>query len=128
MSLSSGDTIFLVIGLIDFAGAFISIGISLHLAYTKMDVMLNHLQNCPAVMIRAPLRNAGPWGNMLLLGAIMGVMTTPQLYLRDGGANAEDLKNFPADLKRKLIVLQWTGWGLLLIMFGLFATIKLKLI
>lgn len=65
MSLSSGDTIFLVIGLIDFAGALISIGISLHLAYTKMDVMLNHLQNCPAVMIRAPLRNAGPWGNML---------------------------------------------------------------
>ncbi|MNN91743.1 hypothetical protein D3C81_2098970 [compost metagenome] len=55
-------------------------------------------------------------------------MTTPQLYLRDGGANAEDLKNFPADLKRKLIVLQWTGWGLLLIMFGLFATIKLELI
>ncbi|CAI8910689.1 Transmembrane protein [Pseudomonas sp. IT-P171] len=128
MSQSSGDTIFLVIGLIDFAGALISIGISLHLAYTKMDVMLNHLQNCPAVMIRAPLRNAGPWGNMLLLGAIMGVMTTPKLYLRDGGANAEDLKNFPADLKRKLIVLQWTGWGLLLIMFGLFATIKLELI
>ncbi|MHC8353757.1 hypothetical protein ACYZTL_00490 [Pseudomonas sp. LB3P81] len=128
MSLSSGDTIFLVIGLIDFVGAFISIGISLHLAYTKMDVMLNHLQNCPAVMIRAPLRNAGAWGNMLLLGAIMGVMTTPQIYLRDGGANAEDLKNFPASLKRKLIILQWTGWGLLLVMLGLFAVIKLELV
>lgn len=128
MSLSSGDTIVLVIGLIYFVGAFISIGISLHLAYTKMDVMLNHLQNCPAVMIRAPLRNAGPWGNMLLLGAIMGVMTTPKIYLRDGGANAEDLKNFPADLKQKLIVLQWTGWGLLLVMFGLFVAIKLELV
>jgi hypothetical protein len=128
MSLSSGGTIFLVIGLIDFIGAFISIGISLHLAYTKMDVMLNHLKNCPAVMIRAPLRNGGPWGNMLLLGAIMGVMTTPQLYLRDGGANAEDLKNFPANLKKKLIILQWTGWGLLLVMLGLFAAIKLELV
>jgi len=128
MSLSSGDTIVLVIGLIYFVGAFISIGISLHLAYTKMDVMLNHLQNCPAVMIRAPLRNAGPWGNMLLLGAIMGVMTTPKIYLRDGGANAEDLKNFPADLKQKLIVLQWTGWGLLLVMLGLFVAIKLELV
>ena len=128
MSLSSGDTIVLVIGLIYFVGAFISIGISLHLAYTKMDVMLNHLQNCPAVMIRAPLRNAGPWGNMLLLSAIMGVMTTPKIYLRDGGANAEDLKNFPADLKQKLIVLQWTGWGLLLVMFGLFVAIKLELV
>jgi hypothetical protein len=128
MSLSTGDTIFLIIGLIDFVGAFISIGISLHLAYTKMDVMLNHLQNCPAVMIRAPFRNGGPWGNMFLLGAIMGVMTTPRLYLRDGGASAEDLKNFPAVLRRKLIVLQWTGWGFLLVMFGLVAAAELELV
>lgn len=123
-----GDTIFLTIGLIDFVGAFISIGISLHLAYTKMDVMLNHMQNCPAVMIRAPFRNGGPWGNMFLLGAIMGVMTTPRLYLRDGGACAEDLENFPADLKRKLVILQWTGWGLLLVMVGLTAVAELELV
>lgn len=128
MSLSTGDTIFLIIGLIDFVGAFISIGISLHLAYTKMDVMLNHMQNCPAVMIRAPFRNGGPWGNMFLLGAIMGVMTTPRLYLRDGGACAEDLENFPADLKRKLVILQWTGWGLLLVMVGLTAVAELELV
>jgi hypothetical protein len=128
MSLSTGDTIFLIIGLIDFVGAFISIGISLHLAYTKMDVMLNHLQNCPAVMIRAPFRNGGPWGNMFLLGAIMGVMTTPRLYLRDGGACAEDLKSFPADLNQKLVTLQWTGWGLLLVMFGLAAVAELELV
>jgi hypothetical protein len=128
MSLSMGDTIFLTIGLIDFVGAFISIGISLHLAYTKMDVMLNHMQNCPAVMIRAPFRNGGPWGNMFLLGAIMGVMTTPRLYLRDGGACAEDLENFPADLKRKLVILQWTGWGLLLVMVGLTAVAELELV
>ncbi|WP_392888058.1 hypothetical protein ACF6ZU_25270 [Pseudomonas migulae] len=128
MSLSTAETVYLAIGLIDFIGAFISIGISLHLAYTKMDVMLNHLKNCPAVMIRAPFRNGGPWGNMFLLGAIMGVMTTPRLYLRDGGACAEDLKNFPADLKRKLIILQWTGWGLLLVMFGLAAVAELELV
>ncbi|MBV7512630.1 hypothetical protein [Pseudomonas sp. PDM25] len=128
MSISTADKIFLCVGLIDFVGIFIIIGISLHLAYTKMDVMLNHLQNCPAVMIRAPLRNGGPWGNMFLLGAIMGVMTTPRLYLRDGGASAEDLKNFPAVLRRKLIVLQWTGWGFLLVMFGLVAAAELELV
>lgn len=128
MSTSTSDTIFLVISLIDFVGAFISISISLHLAYTKMDVMLNHLQNCPAVMIRAPFRNGGPWGNMFLLGAIMGVMTTPRLYLRDGGACAEDLKNFPAGLRRKLVILQWTGWGLLLVMFGLAAVAEFELV
>ncbi|MBD9599611.1 hypothetical protein IB252_07250 [Pseudomonas sp. PDM10] len=128
MSISTADKILLCVGLIDFVGIFIIIGISLHLAYTKMDVMLNHLQNCPAVMIRAPLRNGGPWGNMFLLGAIMGVMTTPRLYLRDGGASAEDLKNFPAVLRRKLIVLQWTGWGFLLVMFGLVAAAELELV
>jgi hypothetical protein len=128
MSISTADKIFLCVGLIDFVGILIIIGISLHLAYTKMDVMLNHLQNCPAVMIRAPLRNGGPWGNMFLLGAIMGVMTTPRLYLRDGGASAEDLKNFPAVLRRKLIVLQWTGWGFLLVMFGLVAAAELELV
>lgn len=128
MSLGTADKIFLAIGLIDFGGLFIIIGISLHLAYTKMDLMLDHLQNCPAVMRRAPFRNGGPWGNMFLLGAIMGVMTTPRLYLRDGGACAEDLKNFPINLKRKLITLQWIGWGLLLIMFGLVAIAELELI
>lgn len=128
MSAITADKVFLVIGLIYFAGAFISIGIALHLAYTKMDLMLNHLKNCPVVMIRAPFRNGGPWGNMLLLGAIMGVMTTPRLYLRDGGACSDDLMNFPADLKRKLVILQWTGWGLLLVMFGLAAAIELQLV
>lgn len=33
-------------------------------------------------------------GRLFLLGAIMGVMTMPNLYLRDGGADAKDLKDF----------------------------------
>lgn len=128
MSISTADKIFLCVGLISFGGTFIIIGISLHLAYTKMDVMLDHLKNCPAVMARASFRNGGPWGNMFLLGAIMGVMTTPRLYLRDGGACAQDLENFPTELKRKLIILQLTGWGLLLVMFGLTAAAELGLV
>lgn len=128
MSISTADKIFLCVGLITFGGIFLVIGASLHLAYTKMDVMLDHLKNCPAVMIRAPFRNGGPWGNMFVLGAIMGVMTTPRLYLRDGGACVEDLKNFPVSLKRKLLILQWTGWALLLAMVGLVATAELELI
>ncbi|WP_028620013.1 hypothetical protein [Pseudomonas sp. Ant30-3] len=128
MSISTADKIFLCVGLITFGGIFIVIGASLHLAYTKMDVMLDHLKNCPAVMIRAPFRNGGPWGHMFVLGAIMGVMTTPRLYLRDGGACVEDLKNFPVSLKRKLVILQWTGWALLLAMVGLVATAELELI
>ncbi|MPR03130.1 hypothetical protein F0169_14240 [Pseudomonas sp. MAFF 212408] len=93
----------------------------MHLAYTKMELMLSHLKNCPAVMIRAPFKSAGTWGRMFVLGAIMGVMTVPRLYLRDGGASSEDLKNFPARLKRKLIVVHWGGVSFLLILFGLWA-------
>ncbi|WP_160107424.1 hypothetical protein [Pseudomonas izuensis] len=128
MSVSTADKIFLCVGLAYFAGSSIFIGVSLHLAYTKMDLMLNHLRNCPAVMIRAPFRNGGPWGNLFLLGAIIGVVTTPRIYLRDGGASAEDLKNFPVDIKRKLVVLHWTGWRLLLVMFCLYLAVEFDLV
>jgi hypothetical protein len=119
MSLSTAEKIFLCVALIDFGGIFVWIGIALYLAYTKMDLMLAHLKSCPAVTIRAPFKNGGPGGRLFVLGAIMGLMTVPRLYLRDGGASAEDLKNFPADLKRKIIILHRTGWVLLLVMCGL---------
>ncbi|MFW0758159.1 hypothetical protein ACN1C3_26135 [Pseudomonas sp. H11T01] len=128
MSLVTADKIFLCVGLIDFGGLFVLLGIALHLAYTKTDVMLNHLKNCPAVMIRAPFKNGGPWGRLFLLGAIMGVVTTPRIYLRDEGASTEDLKSFPAHLKRKLVVLQWADWGLLFVMCGLATVVTFDLL
>jgi hypothetical protein len=121
VSLGASDKIMLGIGLIGFGGIFIWIGIALRLAYTKMDLMLSHLKNCPAVMIRVFLINTGPWGRLHVFGLIMGLMVMPYFFLRDGGASTEDLKNFPEGLKRKLVVLQWAGWLLLLAMFGLVA-------
>jgi len=119
MSVSAADKIFLCVGVIGFGGIFVWIGVALHLAYTKMDVMLSQLKNCPAVMVRISFNSAGPWGRLFVQGAIMGLMTTPSLYLRHGGACPEDLENFPVDLKRKLVTLHWAGWVLLLIMCGL---------
>jgi hypothetical protein len=127
VSLGTTDKIMLCVGLIGFGGLFVFLGVALHLAYTKMDMMLGHLKNCPAIMIRAFLINAGPWGRLHVLGVMMGLMITPRIFLRDGGANAEDLKNFPADLKRKLIVLHWFGWGALLIVGGVVAVDELIL-
>jgi hypothetical protein len=128
MSVSTADKVFLCLGLIDFGGIFVWIGIALHLAYTKMDLMLAHLKHCPAVMIRAPFKDGGPSGRLFVQGAIMGLMTTPRLYLRDGGASAEDLKNFPADLKRKLIVLHWGSCVPLLVLFGMVAVVEFGLV
>lgn len=106
---------------------FVWIGIVLHMAYTKMDVLLGLLKNCSAVMARAPLRNAGPWGKLLLVGGISGIVTFPGIYLKHGGVSIEDLENFPAPLKRKLAILQWSVIGLLmaLILFvALYKVIK----
>jgi hypothetical protein len=121
MSVSTADKIFLCVGLSGFGGVFVCLGIGLHLAYTKMDLMLDYLKNCPAVMNRTLFLNSGPWGRLFVLGGITGLMISPRLYLRDGGASADDLKNFPVDLKRKLIVLHWSTGFFLLVLFGLFA-------
>jgi hypothetical protein len=37
MSLGTADKIMLCVGLIDFAGIFVWLGVALHLAYTKME-------------------------------------------------------------------------------------------
>jgi hypothetical protein len=121
MSVSAADKVFLCISLSGFGGVFVCLGIGLHLAYTKMDLMLDYLKNCPSVMNRTFFLNSGPLGRLFVLGGITGLMISPRLYLRDGGASADDLKNFPVDLKRKLIVLHWSTGFFLLVLFGLFA-------
>ena len=128
MSLNTANKIFLCVGLIDLVGLFVWLGVALHLAYTRMDVMLNHLKNSPAVTIRAHFKSGGPWGKLFLLGGIMSAVTTPGIYLRDGGVNIEEIRNFPTHLKRKLVILQWAGWVLLTLMFGLWAVVTLDLV
>ncbi|AIL63528.1 hypothetical protein [Pseudomonas alkylphenolica] len=95
-------------------GMFAWIGVALHMAYTKMDLMLELLKNCSAVMTRAPLRHGGPWGKLLLVGGISGIVTFPGIYLKHGGVSTEDLEKMPKQLKRKLELLQWCAIGLLI--------------
>lgn len=128
MSVSTAEKVYLCVGLIGFAGVFVYLGCAMHLVYTKMELMLGHLKNCPAVMIRAPFKNGGPWGKMFVLVGIMAVIIAPRLYLLDGGASSEDLKNFPARLKRKMIVMHWCGVSCLLILVGLWAVDALGLV
>ena len=59
MSVSVAHKIFRCIGIIGFGGLFIFLGVALHLAYTRMDVMLDHLKDCPSIMVRAPFKNGG---------------------------------------------------------------------
>lgn len=91
---------------------FIWIGVALYMAYTKMDVVLGCLKNSSSVMSMASLRHGGPWGKLLLVGGVSGFVTFPGFYLKRGSINAEDVNNFPAPLRRKLVALQWTVIGL----------------
>ena len=124
MSLDTGEKIFLCVWLIYFASAVSWIGIAFYFAYAKMELMLSHMKNSSAVMIRVFLIHTGPWGRMHVFGLIMGLMVMPGMAIRKGVVSVEDLKNFPADLKHQLIVMQWVGMGLLLVMCGLAAYAK----
>ena len=124
MSLNVVDKVLLSIAIVDLAGLILWIGLCLHLAYTKMDLMLEHLKNCSAIMTRAPLRHGGPWGRLLLVGGISGVVTFPKFYLKRGELSSEDLASFPAPLKRKLVVLQWSVISLLVVMISFGIAVK----
>ncbi|UWF49317.1 hypothetical protein NYP20_29210 [Pseudomonas sp. N3-W] len=124
MTVSLADKIFLIAGLLDLGGIFVCIVVALHMAYTKMDLMLEHLKNCSAVMVQAPLRDGGPWGKLLLIGWIAGVVTFSEYYLKHGGASIEDLNNFPAPLKRKLVAIKGAAIALLAALILLFVLRK----
>ncbi|MFJ6091034.1 hypothetical protein [Pseudomonas chlororaphis] len=128
MSLNTADKIFLMVGLVDFAGIFIVLGICLHMAYTKMDLMLDHLKNSVVLSTLTTLRHGGPWGKLILVGSISGFVTFPHFYLKRGWVSAEDLLGFPTALKRKLVVLQWSALALIVVMTGLAAVVKLGVV
>lgn len=119
MSLSIADTIFLCGGLMGFGGIFIYLGVSLYIAYTKMDRMLACFKNSPYIMIRAPMINGGPWGRLFVLREIVGVIQMPGFYIPDGDVCPEDIDQFPKQLKARLIILHRVGayfaWELLLL-------------
>ena len=118
MSLNLNDALILGAGGLIFIGCISFVIVALYIAYTKLDVMLGCFKNSPAVMIRAPLRNGGPWGRLFVLGSIVGVLKAPGLYIADGGACVSDISSFPQDLKKRLITLYRIGghfgWALLI--------------
>ncbi|CAI8845496.1 MULTISPECIES: hypothetical protein [Pseudomonas] len=89
------------------------IALMLHVAYTKMDFILEHLKNCKAIMARVPLRHGGAWGKLMLIGGISGIITFPGFYLKRGELSLDDLQAFPKLLKRKFIIMHWSALGLM---------------
>ncbi|MDU7557308.1 MAG: hypothetical protein E7K65_05520, partial [Pseudomonas sp.] len=88
---------------------FVWIAFALRIAFTQMDLMLGLLRNCSFIDSLAKFKQGGLWGKLLLVGSVSGVVTFPGLYIRRGIVDAEDIRRFPVQLKRRLVFLQWAG-------------------
>lgn len=66
-----------------------------------------------------PIKKRWPWGKLLLVGSISGIVTFPSFYVKRGRVCLDDLSTFPILLKRKLVILQWCGIVLLSLGFVL---------
>lgn len=94
-------------------GMWIWIAVALRMAYTKMDLLLELLSDSSAIRDRAFLNSGGPWGRLLLIGGVSGIVTFPGFYLKRGGVRTEDLERLPRPIKKKLVALHWSALTLL---------------
>jgi hypothetical protein len=127
MSLTIADKILLIIAITNFGGAIICISISLYMAYMKLDIIFSHFKSSPAIIALIPLRHGGPWGKLLVIASISSYLTFPNGYIKRGSLSSQYIENFPIRLKRILVTTHKIGLGLLLVMFGIWATIEFNL-
>jgi hypothetical protein len=118
--MSTGQLVIGYLGGLVLFSMFICIVVMLYLAHTKMDMLLRLFPNSTGVKTLEPLRHAGIWGKLMLIGGITGYVAFPRLYLKNGQLSCEDLQAIPNSLRFKLAVMHWILVTLLLAMFALF--------
>jgi hypothetical protein len=93
------------------------------LAYTKGDVFSEHFQNSSPLITVSARIDPGLRGKTRLVYSISSVVTFPRFFLKCDLVTAEDMDNFPHDLRRKLVLLQWTLLGIVagMVLLGLIA-------
>lgn len=128
MTLSTADTLFLVLGVVDISGMFAGIGYMLFLANTKMDVLQKCFKNSWGVTQGNAFGYSGAWGKIMVIGRISGYVTFSTFYIKRGVLSPDDLNELPVSLKQKLIALQWVGIILLVVMFGLALLAELNVV
>ncbi|CAI8970252.1 hypothetical protein [Pseudomonas putida] len=102
---------------------FICIALALYLGYTQSEEMTKHFKNSSSSITSATHKHSGPYGKMQLVGGISFVLTFPRFFLKQGVLDAEDIRNFPLHLRRKLIALQW-GFIVIFISMALLVCIR----
>ncbi|PSS57491.1 hypothetical protein [Pseudomonas sp. BBP2017] len=92
-----------------FAIAMIGVAMETYIAHSRdFDTIIASLPNSLWLKQQLPF-----WGTTrlksrcYLLGTISGAMLYPKLCVRLGMMDAEDLRNFPQRLRRRLLVTSW---------------------
>ena len=124
MKMVSTNTLYLCFITLIFTGLIINIGRSLYLAYTQKNFILSHLENCKLVKRWAFMSRVGPWGRMVFIGTVSGLLASPRIQIILGEANAEDIENFPPSLRRLITTLYTMLWILLIVLLGLIFSLR----
>ncbi|NUU33634.1 hypothetical protein [Pseudomonas sp. C2B4] len=107
MNISVASALFVASGLFFFGGAIVVLGVVVYIGHTKGDILSDHFKNSSPVITIPALIDKGLRGKTRLVCSVSSVVTFPRFFLKHGIVNAEDLENFPKDLRRKLVALQW---------------------
>lgn len=118
--MSTSQTIIVYLGGLVVFSMSACLGVLLHLAYTKMDILLGLFPNSVGVKTLAPLRHGGIWGKLMLIGGISSYVAFPGPYLKNGQLSREDLEAMPNSLRRRLALMQWILVMLATAMFALY--------
>ncbi|MGH8384486.1 MAG: hypothetical protein ACRESJ_03190 [Pseudomonas sp.] len=97
-------------------GQIVWLAVALHMARTKMDVILDLLYGGYTVSARDYYRAAGLMGQLRFIGQVSGIVTFPGAYLKHSSVRAEDLEKLPVSLKKELLIMHWSLIGLLIAM------------
>ncbi|MCU1760772.1 hypothetical protein NTD84_13725 [Pseudomonas sp. 14P_8.1_Bac3] len=118
--MSTGQLVTVYLGGWVFFSIFVCLGVFLHIACTKMKMLVELFPNSIGVKTMAPLKNGGVWGKLILVGGISGYLAFPRPYLKNGQLCSKDLEAIPKPLRHKLAFVHWVLVIHLIAMFALY--------
>lgn len=95
--------------LVDMAFIYLNLMVWLYIAYTKLEVIENHLNNCDLVKFNRRIWGGGPLGRMYRLMQISGILVYPKVVVKNGGGDLEEIRNLPTPLRRWIKIPFITG-------------------
>ena len=85
--------------------AIVTLAYSLHLSHRHLNALKEALKNSRYIYIWGPsLGNRGLIWSILEISKITGMVAWPKASIKTGELDPLDLKNFPRNLKRRLII------------------------